>query len=124
LKRQTQAALSDRSSVECPRELRDYPLSEQRAILVHRYFLGIEWKREPSLADTLASWEARFAQEWRRKKAMLDVAAQLKEIERHKYLMSERNARDVGWEEAAKDWIITHAGAWRDWWERQPHSGP
>jgi hypothetical protein len=112
------------SYVDCPRELSEYPRSERRAILVHRYYLGIEQKRDPSLADTIASWESRFAQEWRRKKAMLDLRAQLKEIERHKYLLSEGQNRDVGWEEAAKDWILTHASAWRDWWESQPQSTP
>jgi hypothetical protein len=116
--------LSDRTSVECPKDLSGYPLSEQRAILVHRYFLGIEWRREPSIADAIASWEARFAQEWRRKKAMLDVQAQLKEIERHKASLSGKISREVGWEEAARDWIHSHAGAWRLWWEKQPDSGP
>jgi hypothetical protein len=119
-----QETLSDRTSVECPKDLSDYPLSEQRAILVHRYFLGIEWRKNPSIGETIASWEARFAQEWRRKKAMIDVQAQLKEIERHKRALSEKYGRDVEWEESAKDWIVTHASAWREWWERQPNSGP
>ena len=92
--------------------------------MVHRYFLGIEWGKEPSLGDTIASWETRFAREWRRKKAMLDVQAQLKEIDRHKYLLSQRANQDIGWEEAAKDWISTHAGTWREWWESQPASNP
>jgi len=116
--------LNDQTSVDCHKELGDYSPSEQRAILVHRYFLGIERKREPSIADTIQSWESRFAQAWRRKKALLDVRAQLKEIERHKYLMSEHAKRDIGWEEAAKDWIQTHASAWRQWWESQPGSAP
>jgi hypothetical protein len=104
--------------------LKRYSLSERRAILVHRYFLGIELKREPSLEDTIASWEGRFARSWRREKALRDVAAQLREIERHKYHLSEKAGRDVGWEAAAEDWVVTHAGGWREWWERQPASSP
>ncbi len=116
--------MSDRASVELPKELSEYPPSEQRAILVHRYFLGIERKREPSIGDTIASWESRYARKWRREKAIRDLAAQLREIERHKYHLSQKAGRDVGWEAAAKDWIATHASAWREWWERQADSGP
>lgn len=104
--------------------LKRYSLSERRAILVHRYFLGIELKREPSLEDAIASWEARFARPWRREKALRDLAAQLREIERHKYHLSEKAGRDVGWEAAAADWVQTHASDWRDWWESQPGSCP
>ena len=104
--------------------LRRYSPSERRAILVHRYFLGIELRRQPTLADTIRSWETSFARPWRREKALRDVAAQLREIEQHKYHLSEKARRDIGWEAAAADWIKSHAGAWRDWWESQPGSCP
>ncbi len=109
---------------DLPRDLRRYSPSEQRAILVHRYFLGIEHGREPTITETIASWETRFARQWRRKKAARDLGAQLKEIERHKYHLSEKAGKDVGWETAAKDWISHHASAWREWWENQPASSP
>lgn len=104
--------------------LKNYPLSERRAVLVHRYYLGIELRKEPSLEDAIQSWEAKFARPWRRKKALHDVAAQLEEIKRHKYHLSQKAGRDVGWEAAAADWVTTHASAWREWWERQPGSNP
>ena len=116
--------MRESSLMELPKELSGYCRSEQRAILVHRYFLGIEWRREPSIAETVASWEGRFARNWRRKKVIRDLAAQLTEIETHKYYLSQKAGRDVGWEAAAKDWIIQHAGTWREWWERQPASSP
>ena len=116
--------MKDLASVERPKDLSAYSASEQRAILVHRYFLGIERGREPSIEETIASWEDRFARQWRRKKFKLDLDAQLREIDRHKYLLSEKAGRDVGWEGAAKDWIQTHGSAWREWWEGQPGSGP
>jgi hypothetical protein len=113
----------------CSSELSDpilthYSPSERRAILVHRYFLGIEMRRQPSLSDTVRSWETTFARPWRRQKALRDVAAQLREIEHHKYHLSEKAGRDIGWEAAAVDWIQTHACAWRNWWESQPGSCP
>lgn len=98
--------------------LTNYPPSEQRAIWTHLYFLGTETGREPALAEAIQSWETHFAQRWRREKALRDVEAQLQEINRHKYLLSEKAGRDVGWEAAASDWIKTHASAWREWWER------
>jgi hypothetical protein len=116
--------LSDRITVDPQKQLDEYSPSERRAILVHRYFLGIEYRREPSIQETIASWEARFARNWRRTKVMKDLSAQLREIERHKFFLSEKAGYDIGWESAAKDWIQAHAGAWRDWWERQDLSNP
>lgn len=117
--------MSSRSLLNSASDLSDpglkrYPDSERRAILAHRYFLGLELNREPTIADAIESWEARFARGWRRDKVLRDVAAQLREIERHKYHLSEKAGRDVGWERAAEDWISSHAGAWREWWESQP----
>lgn len=105
-------------------ELKGFSPSEGRAILVHRYYLGLEYNKEPSLKETIASWEKRFATAWRKKKIDKDLRAQLKEIERHKYFLSEKAGVDVGWEAAARDWIKIHASAWREWWERQPDSEP
>lgn len=121
--------MRSQSSLEALPELTDpllkrYCPSEARAILIHRYYLGLELKREPTLEDTIASWEARFARPWRREKALCDVAAQIREIERHKYHMSEQAGQDVGFETAAADWIRSHAKTWRDWWESQPASSP
>ncbi len=104
--------------------LQKYPLSERRAILVHKYFLGLELKRDPGLALAIESWERRIAQGWHRRKMRLDAEKQLAEIEKHKYLLSRERGYDVGWEEAARDWIARYADAWRTWWESQPESNP
>lgn len=40
-------------------------------------------------------------------------AAELAEIERHKYLLSEKSGYDVGWEFAERDWDQHHAAQWR-----------
>ncbi|MGH9361833.1 MAG: hypothetical protein ACRD2T_07935 [Thermoanaerobaculia bacterium] len=101
-----------------------YSTSERKAILVHRYFLGIELGREPAVEDTVRSWESRHARAWRQMKVQRDVAAQLLEIERHKYFISQKAGFDVGWETAAGDWIRSHAGHWREWWENQSAACP
>ena len=103
--------------------LRDYCPSERRAILVHRYFLGLEIERSPGLAEAIDSWEQRVAKGWRREKMRRDAEAQLFEIEKHKYFLSKQAGCDVGWDVAAHDWITQHAPAWRAWWEKLPESG-
>lgn len=97
--------------------LRPYPPSERRAIVVHKYFLGLDSDRDPGLATAIESWEQRHARDWRRRKKRREVEAQIAEIEKHKFYMSRRAGRDVGWEAAARDWISKHAAAWRSWWE-------
>lgn len=104
--------------------LRKYSLSERRAILVHKYFLGLELKHDPGLAAAIESWEQRITQGWHREKMRLDAEKQLAEIEKHKYLLSQQRGYNVGWEEAARDWITRYADVWRTWWEMQPESNP
>ena len=97
--------------------------SERRAILAHRFFLSVEIKREATLEESVGSWESGACMAWRRDKMRRDGLQQLREIERHKYLVSQRLGYDIGAEAAAKDWIENHAAAWREWWELQPESG-
>ena len=92
-------------------------------MLVHRFYLSLSLKREATVEETIKSWESGACVPWRRDKMRRDGQEQLKQIERHKYLVSQRLGRDIGWEEAARDWIDHHAGTWRGWWEEQPESG-
>ena len=43
---------------------------------------------------------------------------QIREILKHKWIMSEKEGRDLG-EEAVRDWIDKHAAAFREYWERK-----
>jgi hypothetical protein len=43
---------------------------------------------------------------------------QLEEILEHKWIMSEKEGRDLG-EEAVKDWIDKYAAIFREYWERK-----
>lgn len=52
------------------------------------------------------------------KKFMSD---QIKEVEIHKWIESEKANRDLG-EEAVKDWIIKHAEEFRKKWEEEHKS--
>ena len=49
------------------------------------------------------------------------MADQIKEIEIHKWLESEKANRDLG-EEAVKDWIEKHAAEFRERWEKEHKS--
>ena len=85
-------------------------------------------RRQPSpkglVEVTVDSWESELSQAWRRKKMRRDTQRQMIEIERHKYFLSEKYGRDVGWEAAAADWVTKHARTWREWWETQPEACP
>ena len=105
--------------------LHSYWPSERRAIISYRLHLSVELKRDPSLEETVETWEScTCAQQWRRKKMAGDTQRQISEIERHKYLLSETEGHDVGFEQAAADWVRNYAAKWRDWWEEQPESCP
>ncbi len=44
---------------------------------------------------------------------MQRTTAEIAEIERHKYFLSEKEGYDVGWEFAEADWEAQHASRWR-----------
>ena len=41
--------------------LRGYPMLERKAILVHKYFLGLEMHQDPGVERAMRSWEIRYA---------------------------------------------------------------
>lgn len=90
-----------------------YRLSERRAILVHKYFLGIDLGYDPGIEAAIASWESRFAEQWRRQRQLDDCQAQMEEIVDHRRRLSMICRREVSWEEAAHDWVHHHADQWR-----------
>ena len=118
----TAETVSEEPTVQYP-ILEKYWPSEKKAILAHRFTLSVKLKRDATIEETLASWESGICTPWRQKKMRQDGKEQLRQIERHKYLVSQKAGYDIGWEAAAQDWIDHHAGPWRDWWEAQPESG-
>lgn len=96
-----------------------FPLEERQAILVHKYFLGIEMGRDPGLECAIRSWEARVALSWRREHLRAECQAQLEEIERHRFWLCAQRNENVSWETAAHDWVVHHAAEWRRRHEQQ-----
>ncbi len=100
-----------------------YLPSERRAILVHRYFLGIERGADPGLVAAIESWESGVADEWRRKKMHADRVAQMTEIDRYRSELSAIQGREVDWNEAVWHWAQHRAEQWRQSWERTVAAG-
>lgn len=46
------------------------------------------------------------------------MMAQIEEIQKHKWIESEKAGHDLG-EEAVKDWVKKHAKEWRDNWNKE-----
>lgn len=44
---------------------------------------------------------------------MQRTTAEITEIERHKYYLSEQQGHDVGWEFAEQDWEVNYSNTWR-----------
>jgi hypothetical protein len=42
-----------------------------------------------------------------------EVLAQRREIERHKWLESEKAGRDIGYDAALIDWVMKHKSKWK-----------
>jgi hypothetical protein len=93
--------------------LADYDLAERKAILVHKYFLGIEMHSDPGLANAVQSWEASYAMLWRRQTHLCDCMDQIAEIELHRTRLMDALGRNISWETAAHDWITRYAADWR-----------
>jgi hypothetical protein len=99
--------------------LSGYRLCERQAILVHKYYLGIEMGNDPGLACAIKSWESRYAEHWRRQRHLADCQEQIDKIEEHRRQLSRDIGREIGWETAARIWIGEHAAEWRRHHEQQ-----
>ncbi len=94
-----------------------YGPAERRAMDVHKYFMGIELGRSPSMKEVVESWERNYAVQWRVKAMKEAAAAQLREIEAYRKELTSFEGRSIGFEEAAHDWTSRWGKAWRDNWE-------
>ncbi len=55
----------------------------------------------------------------RRSKFYCELMAEREEIERFKWLESEKAGTDIGYERALLEWIRKHRDAWRQAWRRE-----
>jgi hypothetical protein len=104
-------------------DVSQYRPSEFRAILVHKYYLGIERGYDPSFEEAVRSWESNHADDWRSQKMRRDVQAQISEIEAYRDRISRDRGVEVSWEGAAKEWVNTREEKWRDQWESSSYAG-
>jgi len=92
-------------------------LAEWQAIQVHKYFLSQKSGQEVSSEDATKDWLEHYAQKWRQERMKMSCSDQLKEIEKFKWLESERAGHDKG-KEAVLEWIEKYADQWRMKWEK------
>jgi len=91
--------------------------SEIRALMEHKYFLGIERGYDPPIEEVIVSWETRFARDWRAMKMRRDAEAQVREIEAFRDRLSADRGMPVTFREAAQVWVEEFECEWRRCWE-------
>jgi len=89
---------------------------EWRAVEVHRYFLSQRFSRFVSMEETIDSWLNQHSARWREEQVRRSTLAQVREMEKHKWIESEKAGLDLG-KEAVLDWITKYAETWRKQWE-------
>ena len=90
--------------------------AERLAVESHRHHLSGERGSDVAFDDAFADWTASHAVRWREERQRAYLAEQRAEIERHKWIESEKAGRDLG-RDAVMDWITKNAAAWRNWYE-------
>lgn len=68
--------------------------------------------------EALALWMRERSDSWRRKYLEITLREEFREIQKHKWIESEKRGRDLG-STAVYDWINRYARAWREWWEEK-----
>jgi len=91
---------------------------ERHAVNCHRERLSKEQGVEVSYEKALEDWLANEAVAWREERQRKCLAQQREEINRHKWIESEKAGHDLG-KVAVMDWISNNAAAWRQWYERE-----
>jgi phosphocarrier protein HPr len=84
--------------------------AELKAIEEHKYYLSQKRKTEVTIEEAIVE---KFAKDWRNEKLRRDNLEQRQEIEKHKYLRSLEEGRDIGKSSAAEEWCQKYAHIWR-----------
>jgi phosphotransferase system HPr (HPr) family protein len=95
--------------------------AEFKAVLDHKFFMGVDLKREVTLEEALIDFVLLYMDAWLREKTARDNKEQAAEIQKHIYLKSKEAGRDMC-AEAIEEWHSVHAKAWRDYWESLDHN--
>jgi len=92
--------------------------AELHEIERHKYFLSLERGYDVGFDVAEQDWLSHHAAPWREKRQAVMLAMHRDEINRHKWIESEKAHSDLG-REAALDWITKYAATWRDWYQRE-----
>lgn len=105
-----------------PDDLRDaisaLKRAEIREIERHKYFMSLQRGKDVGFDAAAHDWLAHYAQAWREARQRRMLAMQREEINRYKWIQSERASRDLGGA-AVLEWIQKYAAHWRDWYENE-----
>ena len=91
---------------------------ELAAIECHKYYLseaagcdvGEEYARE--------NWRYHHSHRWRQQRLREDIAQQITEMRKHRWIESEKAGTDLG-SQVEIEWIRKFAAQWRQWREQQ-----
>ncbi len=97
--------------------------TEFAAILSHQVSLRGRLGRSIKFLEALEDFECHHRENWAREKLLADMAEQRTEIDRYKWLASEKQGHDIGVERAQSEWVDNHAAAWRMSRESFPQNG-
>jgi len=95
--------------------------AEFKAVLDHKFFMGVDLKRDVTLEEAIIDFVLLYMDAWLREKTARDNKEQAAEIEKHIFLKSKEAGRDIH-AEAIEEWHRIHAKAWRDYWESLDHN--
>jgi len=87
--------------------------AELQAILEHKRVLSLLRGVEVGLEEAIEHFVEHVEMDWRLEKQRRDLAEEREEIEKHKFLCSEREGRDIGRSRAAEEWCEKYAPIWR-----------
>ncbi|GEM_PF-175873 len=88
------------------------------AVRQHQQSLAEVRGVEVSFQEALEDWQENHALRWREERQRQYLAMQREEIQRYKWIESEKARRDLG-AQAVLDWIGNYAESWRAWYERE-----
>lgn len=103
-------------------ELEHMARAEERAIERHlEYLCGLRG-HEVSYEEAVADWQANYSHKWRQARLARMLERQREEINRHKWIESEKASHDLG-REAVMDWVQRYARRWRQWYDENEGPG-
>ena len=88
--------------------------SELGAIETHKYFLSEKEGREISFDEAMADFLHNYKADFLSKKLFEDNQKQHQEIQKYKWIESEKAGHDIGKAKAAMEWIEKYGSIWRE----------